>query len=133
MFKSSAVKNMMPLASLAAIIISTVVSADEDPSLRIESFAIINLRGVSTKLYFKFNIHHANMDLINYLDLTLMVLERAYIGRFFFLFLASILKHMAHCFNLTHQMEYLLATGTLRSKSGLGLMQVYRFHNHEII
>ena len=28
------------------------VSTDEDPSLRIESFAIINLRGVSTKLYF---------------------------------------------------------------------------------
>ena len=26
--------------------------ADEDPSLWIESFAIINLRGVSTKLYF---------------------------------------------------------------------------------
>ena len=26
------------------------VSADEDPSLRIESFAIINLGGVSTKL-----------------------------------------------------------------------------------
>ncbi|CAB4029781.1 DNA-directed RNA polymerase I subunit RPA2-like, partial [Paramuricea clavata] len=36
----------------------------------------------------------------------------------------SILKNMAHCFNLTHQMGYLLATGTLRSKSGLGLMQV---------
>ena len=31
---------------------------DEDPSLQIESFAIINLRGVSTKLYFNliFNI-----------------------------------------------------------------------------
>ena len=27
-------------------------STDEDPSLRIESFAKINLRGVSTKLYF---------------------------------------------------------------------------------
>ena len=26
--------------------------SDEDPSLRIESFAIINFRGVSTKLYF---------------------------------------------------------------------------------
>ena len=43
---------------------------------------------------------------------------------FFEFSLASILKHMAHCFNLTHQMEYLLATGTLRSRSGLGLMQV---------
>ena len=29
-----------------------IISTDEDPSLRIESFAIINLRGVSTKLYF---------------------------------------------------------------------------------
>ena len=27
-----------------------IISTDEDPSLRIESFAIINLRGVSTKL-----------------------------------------------------------------------------------
>ena len=26
---------------------------DEDPSLRIKSSAIVNLRGVSTKLYFK--------------------------------------------------------------------------------
>ena len=31
-------------------IISISISTDEDPSLRIESFAIINLRGVSTKL-----------------------------------------------------------------------------------
>ena len=36
------------LGSSSGIIIST----DEDPSLRIESSAIINLRGVSTKLYF---------------------------------------------------------------------------------
>ena len=28
------------------------IRADENPSLRIESFAIVNLRGVSTKLYF---------------------------------------------------------------------------------
>ena len=28
-----------------------IIMPDEDPSLRIESFAIINLRGVSTKLY----------------------------------------------------------------------------------
>ena len=27
-----------------------IISTDEDPSLRIESFAVINLRGVSTKL-----------------------------------------------------------------------------------
>ena len=29
---------------------SRIISTDEDPSLRIETFAIINLRGVSTKL-----------------------------------------------------------------------------------
>ena len=29
---------------------SRIISTDDDPSLRIESFAIINLRGVSTKL-----------------------------------------------------------------------------------
>ena len=28
-----------------------IISTDEDPSLRIESFAIKKLRGVSTKLY----------------------------------------------------------------------------------
>ena len=31
---------------------SVLINAEEDPSLRIESFAVINLRGVSTKLYF---------------------------------------------------------------------------------
>ena len=31
-------------------IIKGIISTDEDPSLRIESSAIINLRGVSTKL-----------------------------------------------------------------------------------
>ena len=34
---------------------SRIISTDEDPSLRIESSAIINLRGVSTKL--SKNIH----------------------------------------------------------------------------
>ena len=29
---------------------SRIISTDEDPNLRIESFAIVNLRGVSTKL-----------------------------------------------------------------------------------
>ena len=33
-----------------------IISTDEDPSLRIESSAIINLRGVSTKLN-KYNLH----------------------------------------------------------------------------
>ena len=40
------------LASSSVLIISIIISTDEDPSLRIESSAIINLRGVSTKLYF---------------------------------------------------------------------------------
>ena len=36
------------------------ISSDDDPSLRIESFAIVNLRGVSTKLYFNliFTMQH---------------------------------------------------------------------------
>ena len=42
------------------IIIISIISTDEDPSLRIESSAIINLRGVSTKLnkyiYICFNL-----------------------------------------------------------------------------
>ena len=42
--------------SSSVLIISSsvliIISTDEDLSLRIESSAIINLRGVSTKLYF---------------------------------------------------------------------------------
>ena len=38
------------LGSSSVLIIRRIVSTDEDPSLRIESSAIINLRGVSTKL-----------------------------------------------------------------------------------
>ena len=37
-------------SSVLIIILMLLVSTDEDPSLRIESSAIINLRGVSTKL-----------------------------------------------------------------------------------
>ena len=33
---------------LIMLIISHIISTDEDPGLRIESFAVINLRGVST-------------------------------------------------------------------------------------
>ena len=33
---------------------SRIISTDEDPSLRIESSAIINLRGVSTKFFIDF-------------------------------------------------------------------------------
>ena len=36
-------------------------STDEDPSLRIESFAMIKLRGVSTKLH-DYCIRHANVQ-----------------------------------------------------------------------
>ena len=35
-----------------SLIIMIIISTDEDPSLRIESSVMINLRGVSTKLYF---------------------------------------------------------------------------------
>ena len=38
------------LGSSSVLIIRRIISTDEDPSLRIESSAIINLRGVSTKL-----------------------------------------------------------------------------------
>ena len=34
----------------SSVLIISIISTDEDPSLRIESSAIINLRGVSTKL-----------------------------------------------------------------------------------
>ena len=40
------------------------ISTDEDPGLRIESFAIIKLRGVTTKLNIIF-FHHANFQGIN--------------------------------------------------------------------
>ena len=43
--------------------IFNILSTDEDPSLRIESFAVINLRGLSTKLNkyktLLFQIHYA--------------------------------------------------------------------------
>ena len=41
------------------------ISTDEDPGLRIESFAIIKLRGVTTKLNIIF-FHHANFQGINH-------------------------------------------------------------------
>ena len=43
------------LGSSSVLIIIGIISTDEDPSLRIESSAIINLRGVSTKLN-KYNV-----------------------------------------------------------------------------
>ena len=41
---------IMMTACAAAYWATCAISTDEDPSSRIESFAIINLRGVSTKL-----------------------------------------------------------------------------------
>ena len=41
---------------LLLLLANIIISTDEDPSLRIERSAIINLRGVSTKLYFNLNI-----------------------------------------------------------------------------
>ena len=38
----------------------TFISTDEDPGLRIESFAIIKLRGVDYKLY-KYYLHRGNI------------------------------------------------------------------------
>ena len=35
---------------ICSYLICGIINTDEDPSLRVESFAIINLRGVSTKL-----------------------------------------------------------------------------------
>ena len=43
-------------SSSVLLIIIRIISTDEDPSLRIESSAIINLRGVSTKLN-KYNLY----------------------------------------------------------------------------
>jgi hypothetical protein len=43
---------------------SCIISIDEDPGLRIESFAVINLRGVSTnKKYYTFYIYYTKLTL----------------------------------------------------------------------
>ena len=46
---SSSVLIIRLLLALTTIINSRIISTDEDPTLRIESSAIINLRGVSTE------------------------------------------------------------------------------------
>ena len=38
------------------MLIINIISTDEDPSLRIENFAIINLHGVFTKLFFNLRL-----------------------------------------------------------------------------
>ena len=45
----------------SSVLIKAFISTDEDPGLRIESFAIIKLRGVSTKLNIIF-FHRANFQ-----------------------------------------------------------------------
>ena len=52
---------MMTASAAAYRATCGIISTDEDPSLRIESSAIMNLRGVSTKLI-KYSIHHANVQ-----------------------------------------------------------------------
>ena len=42
---------------------SRIISTDEDPSLRIESSAIINLRGVSTKINKYSNKMYCEIDI----------------------------------------------------------------------
>ena len=45
----------------SSVSLSDFISTDEDPGLQIESFAIIKLRGVTTKLNIIF-FHHANFQ-----------------------------------------------------------------------
>ena len=42
----------LSIRKLGSSSVLIIISTDEDPSLRIESFAIVNLRGVSIKFYF---------------------------------------------------------------------------------
>ena len=44
-------------------------------------------------------------------------------------FTATLLQAMQFGVNISHQMEYLLATGNLVSRSGLGLMQVTDYYD----
>ena len=44
--------------------LNDIISTDEDPGLRFESFAIIKLRGVTTK--YKIFFHHANIQRTKY-------------------------------------------------------------------
>ena len=43
-------------SSVLIICVSHIISTDEDPGLRIQSFAVINLRGVSTNKTIKYLI-----------------------------------------------------------------------------
>jgi hypothetical protein len=56
---------------------SHIISTDEDPGLRIESFAVINLRGVSTNKTIYFIAMQTYKELISILlnDLTMKILS----------------------------------------------------------
>ena len=60
--------SLRKLGSSSVLIIFFIISTDEDPSLQIESSAIINLRGVSTKLN-KYNDDFCFKSPITKLDL----------------------------------------------------------------
>ena len=59
-FRKLESSSVLIIPNIIIISIISIISTDEDPSLRIEGSAIINLRGVSTKLnkhiYICFNL-----------------------------------------------------------------------------
>ena len=59
---------------------SRIISTDEDPSLRIESSAIINLRGVSTKLnkYIVFTMQTYKKLIVYILHIYIIMLATKY-------------------------------------------------------
>ena len=61
------------LGSSSVLIIIIIISTDEDPSLRNESFAIMNLRGVSTKLN-----KYIDFTMQTYKELTATSLQQAF-------------------------------------------------------
>ena len=42
-----------------------------------------------------------------------------------FVYAGTLMNKVLSTYDIGHQMEYLLATGNLRSRSGLGMQQVY--------
>ena len=70
-----AVLSIRKLGSSSVLIIIRIISTDEDPSLRIESSAIINLRGVSTKLK-KYKHNATKMRTIELIDTTHVFIRR---------------------------------------------------------
>ena len=56
-----------------------IIITDEDRSLRIESFAMINLRGVFTKLYFNVQFYFPKLQLYKLNVLTTCALIKSYL------------------------------------------------------